>query len=81
MEDTRWLINMKKCAASLLTREIQMTSLLDTLLSATKMARMRNSVPVMETVEQLECLYAARGGIIVMAWQRLPKRVVCIPYN
>lgn len=42
-----------------LTREIQMVkSLLETLFSATRMARMRNSIPVMETVEHLECLYA-----------------------
>ena len=58
-----------------------MKSLLETLLSATRMARMRNCMPVMETVEQLECLYAAGGGIIVMAWQHLPKPVVGIPYN
>ena len=81
VEDTRWPINMKKCSASLLIREIQMKSLLETLLSAARMAKMRNSIPVIEDVEQLECPYAARGGRIDTAWQYLPKPIVCIPFN
>lgn len=78
MEDTRWPINMKRCLASGLIREIKMKSLLETLLCATRMARRRNEIPVVEDAEQLECPSAAGDGRIDTTWQYLLKPITCI---